>query len=232
MTYAEYVATLQNLLIYETGNAEFVQILPSAIEYAENRIYREVDFLAMRTTNATVSTVSGTRTISIPAAFLVVESICAYSPAGSTTGTGTLLPLTAVSKEFLQNFWPDATSSGVPAYYAPVSQDSYLIGPTPNGAYLLEIVGPQQPTHLSAVNTTTVISTQVPDLLIAASMVYMTGYQRAFDQQSSDPAQGQAWETQYQELLAGVLSVEGRRKIQAASWTPLKNATNASDQRG
>lgn len=232
MTYAEYVATLENLLIYEAGNTEFTQILPSAIEYAENRIYREVDFLAMRTTNATVSTVSGTRTITIPAAFLVVESICAYSPAGSTIATGTLLPLTAVSKEFLQNFWPNATAAGVPSYYAPVSQSSYLIGPTPNGAYLLEIVGVQQPAPLSGTNTTTVISTQVPDLLIAASMVYMTGYQRAFDQQSSDPEQAQSWEGQYQTLLAGVLSVEGRRKIQAASWTPLKNATNASDQRG
>jgi hypothetical protein len=88
-----------------------------------------------------------------------------------------------------------------------------VISPTPDNAYTAEITGLFQPTPISEENPTTYLSTYYPDLLEVAILIFLAGaLQRNFGAQSDDPRQAQAWEGQYQILVAGAKSEEMRRR--------------------
>src|SRR5690606_24849957 len=94
LTYATYNTTLANTIPISESDTDFVAILPRAIEYAEQRIYRELDLLnTVVRTNKTLT--SNTRDFALPTddgRFVVVESINAIV---STSRT----PLVQVSRE-------------------------------------------------------------------------------------------------------------------------------------
>lgn len=45
-TYAELVTAVSNAIVVDADNAAFLAIFPTAIAFAEDRIYRELDLLA------------------------------------------------------------------------------------------------------------------------------------------------------------------------------------------
>ena len=78
----------------------------------------------------------------------------------------------------------------------------------------VEVIGRIRPTALSAGNPTTYISQTYPDLLIAASMIFVSGYQKNYGAQQDNPQQAQSWENQYKMLLASAQSEEAARRMQ------------------
>jgi len=54
------------------------------------------------------------------------------------------------------------------------------------------------------------LSVYYPELLIAACMVYGSGYQRDFGAQADDPAKAVSWEAQYAALRQGVMEQVAR----------------------
>jgi hypothetical protein len=60
LTYATYVTQIATLAVVPENNTDFVIILPQMITYAENRMYRDLDFLSTVTTNDTYTTTPGT----------------------------------------------------------------------------------------------------------------------------------------------------------------------------
>jgi len=67
-------------------------------------------------------------------------------------------------------------------------------------------------------NNSTFISTYLPDIFIAASMIYVGGYQRNFSSTGADQQMPVNWEQQYQALLKGAMVEEYRKKFQSAAW--------------
>ena len=45
LTYSTFVSSYSNLLEYDSSRPEFVALLPNAIDYAEQRIYRELELI-------------------------------------------------------------------------------------------------------------------------------------------------------------------------------------------
>lgn len=223
LTYTTFTAQLANLMVVSSTNTEFQTFVPGCIDYTELRMQRDLDLLATRVIDTTASFTIQSRTFTYPTAggsFVVVEEINAISPAGSTPGAGTRNPLVAVSKQFLDAVYPSATATtGVPAFFAPLSQTQALVGPAADGAYVAEVIGTVRVTALSSTNATNFLSTNLPDLYLAASMVYATGYMRDFGAQADSPAQGQSWEQQYGKLLASAQVEELRKKYQSQGWT-------------
>jgi hypothetical protein len=78
---------------------------------------------------------------------------------------------------------------------------------------------------------TTFISTYLPDMLIMASMVYISAYQRNFGRMSDDPAMAQSYEGQYQALLRGAVVEEYRKKFEASAWSSKSPAPPATPVR-
>ena len=220
-TYAGYVTACATLLVVDEANANFLSILPRAIEYAELRLYRELDFLATRV-SPTVNLTANSRDFTGPSGMIVCEQVNAITPAATNPVSGTRWPLTRVTTAFLDFIWPIETgvgNIGVPQYYALLTDQTGRVAPTPDAAYKLEFVNTARPTTLSAANTTTWITTYMPDIFLAASMVFLSGYQQNFGKQSDDPQEAQSWESQYKLLMAGSQVEEARRKSEGAAWT-------------
>ena len=233
-TYASTLATLANLMgdPQLVSDANFLQILPSAIDDAEQRICREVDFLQAVVTTTSISTTANLRLINWGLAFFVVESINAISPAGTTNpDLGTRNPLLPATKEMLDFLYPSVTGAGVPQYFGRVTQDSAVLGPWPDQSYTLEITGTQRPTPLSPTNTTTFISTYLPDLLIDACMIYLSGYAQNFSAAGDTPAQAVNWTTKYETALKSAIVEEARKRFQSEGWSSAQPEPTATPPR-
>jgi hypothetical protein len=165
-----------------------------------------------------------------------------------------------VSPEFLDMVWPQPNfKPGPPKYYtlrgfryAPDSSPSPLppvtqprqpeyiperfvlvarFAPAPERIYIAEIFGGIQAVHLSESNFETLISKYYSELLIAACMVYITGYQRDYGAASDDPQRAMSWEGQYQTLKASVAQEAGRLRAEGAGFTALPDANIAQQPR-
>src|SRR5262245_335973 len=98
ITYSSYVSeiaaiTLISSTILVNGDNNFpTGILPAAIDYAEGRLYRELDLPVVSVVDTSVTCSSGVRTISLSTVSgepLVVERINLFSSAGTTSSNAT-----------------------------------------------------------------------------------------------------------------------------------------------
>jgi hypothetical protein len=73
---------------------------------------------------------------------------------------------------FIQEFHPDPTVTGVPKYYAQFDVDNFILAPTPNANFTAELHYYYRPTSLTTDSTgTTWISTNAPDALLYGTLV-------------------------------------------------------------
>jgi len=221
LTYSQYVTQIATLAVVEESDPAFQIILPQMITYAENRMYRDLDFLFTSVSNTSYACTVGSRAINVPTGtFVVPEQINLITPAGtSNPDNGTRVPLLPTTKEFLDAVYGNSQSRALPKYFAVFDDYQFLLGPYPDAAYQAEIVGTIRPNSLSAGNPTTFISLYLPDLFIMASMIYVSGYQRNFGRANDEPQMAVTYESQYQTLLKGAMIEENRKKFEAAAWS-------------
>jgi hypothetical protein len=204
LTYAQYKTALETLAVEQASDTNWTTILPQVIEYAEARCYRDLDYLGLVGRDTTSSLTANDRDFSLP------------TPSGGTWDvvseinviiSGSRTPLTKISLPAMSMLWPQEsapTTTSVPAYYAHVTDTTIVVGPplgSAAGTATVEVVGTITPDALSVSNTTTYLSTNYPDLLLAASMIFISGYQRNFGAQADNPQQAQSWTAQYMTLL-------------------------------
>jgi hypothetical protein len=68
-------------------------------------------------------------------------------------------------------------------------------------------------------NSSTILTQYIPDVFMAASLVFGFGYMRDFGGQSDNPQGGQSWEAQYQLLIKSATVEQFRAKHEAQGWT-------------
>lgn len=218
LTYAQYKTELALLAAESESNADFLSNLPSAIAYAEFRIYSELDLINTKS-QAEVDLTASNREKSISATnVIIVESAYVVTPAATAGDSGKRNPLQRASKEFIDFFWPTMSNTGLPTHYTMKDNATVIVAATPDAAYKLGVYGPTRPTPLSASNTTTFLTTNLESLFLAASMVFMAGYQKNFGAQADDPKMAMSWEQQYQTLKSAANLEELRRKAQSFAW--------------
>lgn len=234
LTYGTYVAELATLAVVGPTDANFVANLPSCIDYAELRIYQDLDLLSTVTPVTGVSLVANASSFTFPlSTFITLQDINVLTPVGtSSPDSGTRNSLLPVSKEFLQMVYPNATNAGLPVFMAMINQNTVGLGPWPDQNYGLELIGTVRPASLSATNTTTFISAYLPGLFLMCSMVYISGFQRNFGKQSDDPQMAISYEGQYQTMLKSALTEENRKKFSSGGWTSMSPAVTATPSRG
>lgn len=233
LTYSTYVSSLANLMPVASNNAEFQIALPNAIDDAELRLYRELDLIDT-STRATAALTTLTRNFALPAAYswVVIDELNVITPVATTNPElGTRNQLVPTSEEMLNALWPSVTGSTVPQYFSMVNQNLAMVGPYPNAAYTVETVGSVRPAKLSSTNITTILSVWFPDLLIAASMVWMAGYMKDFGSAVDDPRAGVTWESHLQGLLKSAATEEGRKKFQMSGWSSKSSSPEATPPR-
>ena len=235
LTYTQYVNTIANLMVVPASDAGFNTMLPNMIAFADNRCYRDLDLLNTVVRDASATLTSGTRTFNLPSSigtFYVVEEMNVITPVGAgSPDAGARNGLTRASKEMLDFMWPSVTGSAVPTYFASVSQSTFIVGPWPNAAYPVEVVGTIRPPQLSSSVATTLLTVYFEDLYVAASMEFATGYMKNYGAAVDDPQQGVTWGMQYTKLLAGAGIEESRKKATQAGWSDKVPAPQATPPR-
>lgn len=222
-------------------DAPLVALIPQMLNYAELRIQRDADLLPSKTSITTYALTTGNNQLSIS-----VDDFVTVQTFGITVGTAKV-PLLPVTNEYLSNVWGDSAHLGQPINFCMFGGDKttggatsniMLVGPYPDQAYPVSITGTQRLPSLykfavagTADTRYTFISTYLPDLLLMASMIYISGFQRNWGRQSDDPAMAISYEAQYQALLRGVVTEEARKKFQGAAWTSMSPAQVASTTR-
>jgi hypothetical protein len=216
------------------------------IDYAELRIYRDLDLMFTSTSihGPTIGLTAGNRNLSFPmtlpdgsGTIVVTEQLNLILPTGDDNPDGpnaTRVALLPTTKEFLDAVYGSnvAANRGQPKYFAPFNENLFFVGPVPDQSYKVEVVATYRPNALSATNTSTFISQYLPDLFIMASMIYISAYQRNFGRQSDDPQMAQSYESQYQALLKGAAMEEARKKFEGPGWTSQSPSPISSPTRG
>lgn len=230
--YNQYVADLENMIAMDASDATFQEIIPAIINYAEMRIYRELDLISTIFRDTSVTLTSGSQNAAFPQTFIVVQGVNLLTPAGGSPATAARIPLIPVSKEVAYGLYGDPGVTGAPTMYAMVDQWNALIIPAPDANYRIEVYGTQRPAPLSATNTTTFLTQYLYDLFLAASMIFVSGYMRNFSSAGNDPAMPVNWEQQYSKLFASANVEELRKKSWSDSWTALSPTPLAQPPRG
>ena len=166
----------------------FVNHLSDFIKGAEDRIFKTVDLELFRK-NVTSSFTSSDKFLSIPSDYLA-----SFSLQITTSGSEDILLQKDVN--FLQEAFPTSASEGVPKYYAVFDINNFIVAPTPNSNYAVELHYYYKPTSLTAGadSGTTWLSTNAPFALLYGSLVeaytYMKGeadmmqqYEKRFNDQ-------------------------------------------------
>ena len=235
LTYSSYVQQISTMAVIPSNDTNFTIILPQMISYAELRMQRDLDFLSTQISTTAYSFTSNNNTLTLPTSQFIVPQTF------EVVNSGVSSPLLPVTKEFIQNVYGSGSTTGVPQYFAVYGGDTattgntsqyMIVGPTPDSNYSTIITGTVRSAPLSASNTTTYISTYLPDMFIMASMIYISAFQRNFGRINDDPQMAQTYESQYQALKASALVEENRKKYEAAAWSSYSPAPAASPTRG
>jgi hypothetical protein len=255
-TYASFQKALASEMVVPNNNVNepnFVLILPTIIDYAEQRCYRELDCLHAETVqwftmtahqraqgflaaNAIYATPTPAQQILIPER-VTIQPVGIATPAAGiqpTMGGEPALPSTVDYLDAVYSgLFPAPGVLGRPVRFAPVNDQILAFGPAPDLPYVFTIHGKCRPVPLyNALPTdgtaTTFLTTVLPDLFLAAAMVAASGYRHNFGAQSDDPRMAVSWEGQYNELLGSAKNEETRKRF--LGWNQLSSysATQAA----
>lgn len=229
--YSTYVTDLANLLVVPTNDSAFLTVLPNIIDDAEQRIYRELDLLStiVRDTSGTLT--ANSRNFTFPQHMIVLESLNLFTPVATTFNRWPLVPTT---REWMDVVWGNeasASTPSIPQNYAMITDQTIIVGPAPDQPYIMEVIGTIRPAPLSATNTSTYLTNYLPDLFMAASMVFGAGYQQNFSSMSDNPAQSMSWESHYQSLFKSANTEEMRKRYNSQTWSPKQPAPLATPPR-
>jgi hypothetical protein len=199
------------------NSPNFVAILPTIIDYAEQRCYRDLDLL-----NATLT---------IDSTLTPLQRLQSFAPVSPSTGlpililenfnvvlgTGERIQLYPTSREWIDSIYGGPQSASLPKFYGMVDDQDVVLGPWPDQAYACEFIGKFRPVPLYSAppnngTQTTYLTLVLPDLFLAAAMIAAAGYQKNFGAQADDPRMAMSWETQYQSLLPTAKAEEMRKK--------------------
>lgn len=227
LTYITYVQRLANAIQKMQADVEFSIVIPGAIDYAEQRCYRDLDLLSTVTRDASAQTTLGSRDFTLPSSvgrFVVTNGINIITPAATTpANSGTRNRLTPVSLDYLDFVWPSTTGTDVPVVYAMVTDQTVSFGPAPDAAYYVEVIGTIRPTPLSSANTTTYLTLYLPDLFLEASLIYVAN--------ELAPQIAQLHEAQYATLIGSANIEEQRKRYASGAWGSLQPTTIATPGR-
>ena len=149
----------------ENEETTFGAEIPFFIKNAEERIFKSVDLDYFRK-NVTGTMTSGNKFLEKPSDYLATHSL-SYVNASSEN-----VFLLQKDVNFLQEYTPNPATTGSPIYYAQFDVDTFIVAPTPNSSFSVELHYYYRPASLTTDNSgTTWISTNAPDALLYASLV-------------------------------------------------------------
>tara|TARA_R110000803_G_scaffold2117_2_gene7032 strand:- start:4166 stop:4795 length:630 start_codon:yes stop_codon:yes gene_type:complete len=117
------------------------------IQQAEQKIYESVDIPALRKNSAGTVT-SGNRFLSAPTDFLYPNSLSV------TDGSGNVTFLLNKDSNFIREAYPNVSTTSAPLFYALYNSNTFLLAPTPDSNYTVELHYGSYPESIVTASTT------------------------------------------------------------------------------
>lgn len=128
MNYAQLVAEIESY----TENQFSVDDINTFIDEAEQRIYNAVQLPALRK-NVTGNVSSGNKYLTCPTDWLATFSLAVVD------NDGNYKYLLNKDVNFIRAAYPSPDDEGLPEYYAQFDQNTFILGPTPDDDYEVEL---------------------------------------------------------------------------------------------
>ena len=210
MNYAELSANIQAYLentFPDTGTWDGQTVtsedqINTFIRQAEQRIYNTVQFPSIRKNVTGLTTVSN-KYLSSPSDFLSVYSMAVID------ATGRYEFLLNKDVNFIRQAYPNPASTGIPKYYAlfgptttntnppaPTNELSFILGPTPDAVYNVELHYYYYPESIVTAGTTWV-GDNIDSVLLYGALVEAAIFMKVDVQ-----TEGIVLETKYKEAMA------------------------------
>lgn len=117
------------------------------VQQAEQRIYNSIQFPALRK-NVTGNATSGNKYLGAPVDWLATYSLARINADGSYEY------LLNKDVNYIRQSFPYPAVTGAPEYYAIFDQNTFILGPTPNASYSMELHYFYYPESITTANTT------------------------------------------------------------------------------
>ena len=161
MTYDSLVENIQSYL--ERTDTATLEKIPLFIMLTEQTIASQIKFLG----NLTVvesTMVSNQPVIDKPARWHKTVSF-------NVTVAGERQPVLLRKYEYLREYWPNATDTGIPAYFADYDYTHWLVAPTPASGYTFEVLYYERIQPLDSSNQTNWFTIYAPQALLYGSLL-------------------------------------------------------------
>lgn len=116
-------------------------------QQAEQKIYNTVQIPALRK-NVTGTLTANNKYLSSPSDFLYNYSLAVID------GSGAYSYLINKDVNFIRDAYPTPTSTGLPKHYAYFDEDTFILGPTPDDSYTVELHYGYYPESIVTAGTT------------------------------------------------------------------------------
>ena len=143
MNYTELKANIEDI----TENTFTEDQLAMFTQQAEQSIYNSVQIPALRK-NVTGTLSASNKYLGMPTDFLWSYSLAVVD------GSGDYHFLINKDVNFIREAYPSASSEGLPKHYAYFDDNSFILGPTPDSAYAMELHYGYYPESIVTANTT------------------------------------------------------------------------------
>ena len=143
MNYTELKANIQDICETYFTDAQLAMFT----EQAEQKIYNAVQIPALRK-NVTGSLTTDNKYLDTPSDFLWSYSLAVID------GSGNYSYLINKDVNFIREAYPNATSTGLPVHYAYFNDDAFIVGPTPDSGYSVELHYGYYPESIVTAGTT------------------------------------------------------------------------------
>ena len=181
----------------ERRDAAVVEAIPTFITLAEFEIAQQIKTLGqMQVVEGNM--IAGQPVIAKPARWRKTVSM-------EVTVNGAKSPVLLRKYEYLKSYTPDATTTGLPKFYADYDFQHWLLAPTPSAAGVLEIVYYEQPALLGDDLQTNWLTEYAPDLLLYATLLEATPFLKSDERI-------QVWQALY-DRAAQALTGEDMKRI-------------------
>jgi hypothetical protein len=143
VNYAELSANIQEVIEQSFTPAQIALF----VQQSEQKLYNIVDLPAMRK-NQSGSATLGNKYLTMPSKFLYAYSLAVELPDGSFEY------LINKDVNFIREAYPSPADTGLPQYYAVFDEDTFILGPTPNANYMMELHFGAYPESIVTAGTT------------------------------------------------------------------------------
>lgn len=186
MNYTELVTEIQSYVENEFATAD----INTFIEQAEQRIYNTVQLPAIRK-NVTGSLTTGNKYLSVPDDWLATFSLAVIDD------TGEYQYLLNKDVNFIRAAYPTTATAdrGLPEYYAIFDYNSFILGPTPDQNYSVELHYYYYPESIVTAGTTW-LGDNFDSALLYGSLL------EAYTYMKGEAEVMQVYQGRYQETLA------------------------------